>query len=348
MRFRPIAIIDGAQGLIQGLTTLILAWLGFRYWSLVGGALIGALVGTGATLVARPHPLRFPRWETLRPVLPFTREVFLTRVCWYAYANADFIIAGRRLGVLALGAYSYAWTLASIPVDKITGLLGGVAPSVFAAVQKDRVALGRFFLTVTEGLAIIAFPLTIGLAFVARDFVGVVFGPPWRVMILPLQVLALYASVRTITPIAAQVLTAAGDTRFQMYQSAIAAIGLPVAFYVGSRWNTLGIAVAWAIAHPLFIYFPLNARVLRRLDLSVMRYLQALWPAVSACFLMGGAVAIARYVVPLTHGRHIRLTAEVLSGMIAYLISLLLLHRERLRRFLRVWLSPAQDAALER
>ncbi len=337
LRFQRVAVIDAAQGLVQALTTVVLAVLGFRYWSLVLGALLGAAVGTTATVLSRPYKLKLPRWESLRPVFPFTRNVLVGRLFWYAYQNSDFIVAGKRLGAEALGAYSYAWTLASMPVDKITALVGSVTPSIFAAVQHDTPALRRYFLTVTEGLAVFAFPLTIGIALVAPDLVPTVFGDRWVSMIVPLQLLAAYAAVRTITPTSSQVLAVSGDTRFLMHMSAVGALVLPTAFYMGSRWGTMGIAVAWIIAHPIAVYFPLTVRVLRRLDVSVRTYFRALWTALSGCVLMAAAVAIVGAILPEGTRAGERLAFEVISGAIAYIGSLLIFHRGRVTGFIALW-----------
>jgi PST family polysaccharide transporter len=337
LRFERLAVISGVQGLIQALTTVVLATMGYRYWSLVLGGVLGALFGTVATVFARPFAFRRPRWETLRPVFPFTRNVLFTRLFWYTYQNSDFIVAGKRLGREALGAYSYAWTLASMPVDKITALVGGVTPPMFAAVQNDIPALRRYFLLVIEGLAVVAFPLTIGIALVAQDLVPVVFGERWRFMTLPLQVLAAYASVRTISPPASQVLQVTGDTRFQMYQNALAAVALPSAFYVGSQWGTVGIALAWTVVHPAVIYLPVHARVFKRLNLSVVAYLRSLWPAVSGCLLMAAAVMLARFLVPTGTSLGVQLAIQILVGAIAYTGFLLLFHRHRVTGFLALW-----------
>lgn len=337
LRFPRVAGIDATQGLIQAFATVALAIVGFRYWSLVLGALLGTTIGTVATVAARPYRFAIPRWAVLRPVLPFTRNVLVGRLFWYAYQNSDFIVAGKKLGALALGAYSYAWTLASLPVDKISAMVSSVTPSIFAAVQHDIPALRRYFLTVTEGLAVFAFPLTLGMALVANDFVPVVFGDRWLFMIAPLQVLAAYTTVRTITPVVSQVLAVTGDTRFLMYMAGIGAFMLPAGFLIGARWGTLGIAVAWTIAHPLAVYFPLNARAFRRLDLSIPTYLRALWPAVSGCLLMAAAVVVVRAIVPVDTKAVIRLTVSVLAGAIAYASSLLLFHRERVKSFIALW-----------
>jgi teichuronic acid exporter len=336
LRFPRLAVLDAGQGLIQALTTVVFAMLGFRYWSLVLSALLGAVVGSAATVISRPYQLKLPRWKTLRPVLPFTRNVLVARLFWYAYQNSDFIVAGKRLGSQALGAYSYAWILASMPVDKISALVSSVTPPIFAAVQHDIPALRRYFLTVTEGLAVFAFPLTLGLALVARDLVPVVFGDRWLFMIAPLQVLAAYSTIRTITPTVSQILAVTGDTRFLMYMTGIGAFILPAAFYVGSHWGTVGIATAWAIAHPLAVYLPLNARAFRRLELPVNDYLRALWPAVSGCMMMMAAVTLVRISLPATSTAE-RLGLEVLAGAIAYAACLMVFHRHRVTSFLAIW-----------
>jgi PST family polysaccharide transporter len=336
LRFPRLAVLDALQGLLQAAATVVFAMLGFRYWSLVLSALLGAAVGTLATVISRPYKVKLPRWKTLRPVLPFTRNVLVARLFWYAYQNSDFIVAGKRLGSQALGAYSYAWTLASMPIDKISALASSVTPPIFAAVQHDIPALRRYFLTVTEGLAVFAFPLTLGLALVARDLVPVLFGDRWLFMTAPLQVLAAYSTIRTITPTVSQVLAVTGDTRFLMYLTGLGAFVLPTAFYIGSHWGTLGIATAWAIAHPLVVYFPLNARAFRRLELPIRDYLRSLWPAVSGCLLMIAAVTLVRVSAPMIPTAA-RLALEVLVGAIAYSACLLLFHRQRVTSFLAIW-----------
>ncbi len=341
LRFARLAVIDGTQGIVQSLTTLILALLGFRYWSLVVGALLGTTLSTIAIVLSRPYPFQRPRWDTLKPVLPFTRHVVVGRVLWYAYTNSDFIVAGRMLGKQALGAYSYAWTLASMPVDKITALVGGVTPPMFAAVQHDIPTLRRYFTTVTEGLATIVFPLTIGITLVAPEFVPVVFGQHWVFMTVPLQVLAAYASVRAIVPPGSQALLVTGDHRYQMYQTGVAAVALPAAFYVGSRWGTIGIALAWAIVHPIVVYIPFTARVLKRLDLSVRGYLRALWPAVSACVAMTAAVMAVRLFAPPSLAIVAKLCSEIAAGGAAYVATVFAFHRRRLALFLALWRQAA-------
>ena len=138
-------------------------------------------------------------------------------------------------------------------------------------------------------------------------------------------------AVRSITPVLPHVLTATRNTRFLMWTSLLAAGVLPTAFYIGSRWGTVGIAAAWMVAHPL-VMAPLFWKAFRRLDLSPSRYLHALRPALEGVALMTAAVVLTRGALsewPLAA----RFTVEVLVGAGAYVGVVWSLHRTRLREF---------------
>ena len=103
------------------------------------------------------------------------------------------------LGKAALGAYSFGWTMANVPIEKVTSMVVRVTPSVLAAAQDDHPALRRYLLRITEAIAVITFPASVGLALVAEPFVLAALGDAWRAAILPLQLLAIYSGVRSIS-----------------------------------------------------------------------------------------------------------------------------------------------------
>ena len=87
------------------------------------------------------------------------------------FVQDQILQVGRVLGKAALGVYELGWTLATIPVDRVSALVARVIPSVLSAVQNDRAALRRYCLGLTEGLAFIALPLATGMALTADHFV---------------------------------------------------------------------------------------------------------------------------------------------------------------------------------
>src|SRR5438132_2304909 len=242
LRFKALALIDLGQALVLAISMIVLAAAGLRYWTLVCGGVLGALISTGAVLRLRHPPLAWPRLHSLGQATTLSSNVLISRLCWYTSANADFLVAGRILGKAALGFYNVGWTLANVSVDRITALVGQVTPAFLSAVQTDPAALRRYLLRITEGIALITFPLGLGLALVAQDFVLVILGSKWSATIAPLRLLAAYGAIRSITPLLAQVLHTIRDTRFEMWNMAAAAVGMPTSFFVsGQRWGTVGL-----------------------------------------------------------------------------------------------------------
>ena len=333
LRFKALAFIDLSQALVLAISMVGFAVAGFRYWTLVCGGVLSALISTGAILRLRRAPLAWPRRTSLKPAITLSSNVLISRLCWYASSNADFLVAGRILGKAALGFYNVGWTLASVPVDKVTALVGQVTPAVFSTVQTDPAALRRYLLRITEGIALITFPLGLGLALVAQDFVPVVLGSKWSATIAPLRLLAAYAAFRSIIPLLPTVLHTIRDTRFEMWNMVAAAVVMPTSFYVcGQRWGTVGLALAWVLVDP-FIALRLYRRVFSKIELPVRAYFVALWPALSGTALMAAVVLAVGVFSGSERPPGLRLAAQIGAGAISYGLACVVLHRERFRAF---------------
>jgi O-antigen/teichoic acid export membrane protein len=332
MRFRLLSYFAAIQSVTQALTTLALAWLGFRYWALALGNVVGATVLAGLQISWRPCRFARPRFDSMKEALTFSRHIMVSSVSWYGYSNADFLVAGRVLGQSALGAYTLAWNLATIPLEKVTAIVSNVAYAYFSAAQNDIVALRRYLRILTEGLSLITFPATIGMALVAGDFVHLFLGTKWQSAIVPLEILASYASFRCIVTLLPSILNVTGEPRFVMRNTQAALVLMPVAFYLGSRWGLAGIAYGWVLAYPI-VAIALYRRTFRRIQMPWRDYLEAIRPAVSSSLVMVAAVEILKRALAPGFPLIVHFATEVLTGGSAYILALMVFHRERLSVF---------------
>jgi len=331
LRFKRIAMLDGLQALALSIATVILALLGFRYWTLVGASVLSAIMSAAIALVIHRHRFAVPRPRELRDALGLGREVIIQRVAWYAYSNADFLVAGRMLGKDALGAYNLGWTLANLPIEKVGNMVLQVTPSILGTVQHDQPALRRYVLRISEALALVTLPVTFGLALVAPDLVPLALGPKWSSMILSLQILSFYSAVRAMLPLFSQVLIATGESRFGSKNMLAAAVVMPIAFLIGSHWGLTGIALAWLIVHPAIAAF-LCARTFRTIALSPrLFFADAIWPALSSGLVMAAAVLALGAALPASAGHAVRLAAQCGTGALVYPAAFLVLHKARVR-----------------
>lgn len=343
LRFRALAAVDGIQAIVFALANVVFALLGFRYWSLVlGGLVSNALAGAMVNLL-RPHRYAWPTRAGLRRTIRFSRDVLVGRLAWYAYSNADFLVAGRMLGPAALGAYSFAWTIASVPVEKVTSLVTRVTPAFFSRLQHDDAGLRRLLANVTEGLAFLTLPASLGMVAVAGDFVRVALGPRWEAAIVPLQFLSILVTFRSIMTLLPQILMAKGDTRYLMWNGIATALVLPVGFVIGSRWGAGGIAAIWLVLYPVFVV-PLYVRTFRAIGMSFHEYTARVWPALRGSLLMLVPVLALKFMLPAAWPPALRLGVEVGAGALTFFLTTLLPQRQRLIALFQLIRTPNRPA----
>lgn len=337
LRFPTLGWIEGVEAVVLVGTTITLAILGYGYWALVIGGVAARTVSTVLMMLVCRHRIAWPRsLGTIAAPLQLGAHVLAASTLWYVFRSADLAVVGRVLGSAALGAYVVGFNLASVPVERLTGLVSRATPAIFAAVQHDQAALRRYLLGLTEGIALATMPVAIGLALVAHDFVVVVLGEKWLTAVPALQLLALASAVRSVTPLLPQILIATGQARRNTQASVALALVLPPLFLLGTRWGIVGVAWMWVAVYPVIVAAFMVRFALAACATTVPQYLRALWPAASACLVMAAAVMATELMLPPEWSLGTQLTLKVIVGAIAYAATLFLAHRSRLAAFLRL------------
>lgn len=351
LRFRRLALLETVNVLVLSVTMVILAQAGFRYWTLVAGAIVSAIVTSVQTIASRPVPFRWPKWAQLERALTFTRDQLGGTVLWYWYSNADRAVAGRLLGPADLGVYSMAALTATSISEKVMMLLTRITPAYFSALQDDAAALKRYLLRLTEILSVVLFPILIGFALVADHIVHLALGPKWIGAIGPLRLLAISAAINSTTPLLARVLTVRGQNRYLLWIGVVLAIVMPICFVVGSKWGPVGIAAVWVTVFPL-TRIPVLTRVVPSIGLSAIEYLKSFWPATSGSLAMAVAVVALRMALPASIPLVASVALQVALGAGVYFFVILGFHRDRVEVLIQLakrWRSrgavPAGSAA---
>ena len=332
MRFRSLAIIETSEALCMSIITLAVAAVAHSYWALVAGQLGGRAVGAATAVFL--NPVRVSLTMSARAIsssLRFGGWVAASTLAWYAYSNADRVVVGRAMGEAALGAYAIGMTLAVMPVEKIGQLYQRVAEAVIAQIQSDRNSVTRYLLGITESVAAVAFPLSVGLALVADQFVDVMLGEQWEPAIVPLQLLALASVSRSLDPLLAQILIVTGHARENARSMGFALVILPVAFVLVALagWGVVGVAAVWLVGHPAIVIVRQLRIVLKVTGASAGAYARALWPASSSTVLMAVAVIGARGLTDNWTSTGAALSATIAAGVLAYAAALYGFHRAR-------------------
>lgn len=294
MEFRVRSLIDLAAAVIGACSTLALAVMGKGVWALVAGSLAAQLTRSLGLNWVAPF-LQRPEFSArgLRAHLRFGGHLTLTQVLWFVLSQADLFIAGRWLGKEALGVYSTAMHLASLPSQRISGLINQLAFPAFSRMQEDRQRVAANTFLGIRVLALIGFPVFWGISTIAPELVTLILGARWREAIVPLQLVSLIMPLRLLGNFVPNAIQAVGRSDVILVNAAFATCVLLTAFLIGVHWGVLGLSLAWVVGSPIALTYSMR-RSLPILGKSISDFVAAIVPSGSAACIMYLAVAASR------------------------------------------------------
>jgi O-antigen/teichoic acid export membrane protein len=177
VRQRSLEFIDPALGLV---VSIVLAILGFGYWSLVVGTVVGTAAASLAAVLSSPYALRI-RWSSAvaREYWSFSWPLFGLGISNLVVIQGIAIVGSHTVGVAGIGVLALATSIASFAeaADQIVSQT--MYPAVCAAADR-RDKLFEAFVKSNRLVLMWAVPFGVGLALFSSDLVTYVFGEQWR------------------------------------------------------------------------------------------------------------------------------------------------------------------------
>lgn len=209
---------------------------------LAGAQLAGAI---GYWRLARGLKIARPSLKTARWYLSFGSPLWLAGLATFAVLQFDDFLVGTLIDQETLGFYARAYALAVLPTTMITHIIARVAFPVYARLQHEPAKLSEAFSTVMRFVVLLSAPAGVGLAYLAPEFVRVVFGEKWLPMVPLVRWLMLYELLRPLFDDVGELLTAIGQprkiSRIQIAQAAAVLVLAPPLVYA---FSAVGAAVA--------------------------------------------------------------------------------------------------------
>ncbi|MCC6242218.1 MAG: oligosaccharide flippase family protein, partial [Gemmatimonadaceae bacterium] len=314
---RGLASLDLIRSVLQTVVVFVCALWGFGYWSLAIGQITASALGMLAMLFRVGIAPTWPSAEHWRASLVRGKHFMTTSVMWQSYSNADIWVLSRVVGPAAVGAYSLARTLASMPSDKIVTVVTGVTNGYVANAKSDSAALKRLYLALTHGVAIItALPLA-GLAATADLAVPVLLGERWVDVVAPLRFLCVGAFLWSLNTVAFQVAANAEKIRGLSISSAAAVPFSYAAYFVAARFGGASfVAAAWIVV-VVFVALPVIALANKTSQASLREYLLAHADAVKVIVIVFASTYAVRWVIPHAWPPQLSLAALAFVGGLA-------------------------------
>ena len=294
LRFRKLANIDvAAYGIGYGLVGVGLAAMGWGVWALVAAQLTQQVLRATILLRMAPPALRArPSWTSFRELLSFGAGLSLARIGVLLANQADNLVVGRWLGAAALGLYSRAYQLMSVPTALLGDVLDKVLFPTMSRVQDEQRRLASAYLQGTALIALVTLPAGVVAAVMARDLVQVAFGSRWLALVPPFQVLALGMMFRTSYRMSDSLSLATGKVYRRAWRQGLYAAMVFAAAWIGHYAGLSGVAAGVLVA--LFLNYLLMAQLsLTVAGISWSQFFGAQLPAVLLALVTGTAAFAA-------------------------------------------------------
>jgi len=296
--FKRPAFVNLITGLIAASVAIGGALAGWGVWTLVWAPLAGFWSkAIGYLLVTRFFVWPSFDFRGMRSVVLYAMSLLGTQFFFLIQSQADVFIGGRVLDPHALGLYAEALFLTQIFVSKFIPPLNDVAFPAYARMQADKSRVAWAFAKAIRLLMLVACPIYLGMAVTAQPLVETLFGAKWLAMAPLVAVLALAMPFLTLQVMFPPMCNAMGRPGLSARIAMIGALIMPVAFLIGIRFGTIGLAFAWLCAYPVFAL--ITARLAGRLIALDFRTLsQSVAPGFVCATAMALVVMGADHLLP--------------------------------------------------
>jgi O-antigen/teichoic acid export membrane protein len=239
MDFRALGLIDFGTVIISGMAAIVLAWRGFGVWSLVCQMLCLALVEVaGLWWLSNWRPRALFDRSAIRDLLGFSSNLTGFTAINYWYRNGDNLLVGKFFGGAALGIYSRAYNLMLMPLTQITYVVSKVMFPTLARLQQDKEQVKDVYLRAIAMIALVTFPLMLGLLVVADHFILAIYGTAWAGVIPILRVFCILGMVQSVYSTIGWIYQSQGRTdwmfRWGLFSAVLSIAGMVLGICLGS------------------------------------------------------------------------------------------------------------------
>jgi len=322
--FKIIAIVDLTSILLASTTAIALAANGFGVWSLVTNSLLTSFIASIMLWYMndwRPQ-FRFS-WTKVKELLHFSLNLLGTETFGYWTRNLDNLLIGKYLSSSALGIYGQAYRILLFPVSNISGVLSQVFFPSFSKIQDETNRIKKYHLKLTRSVALVTFPLMMGLLGTAEPFVLTFFGYQWEGMIPILQVFSILGINQSIMALNGNLYLSQGRADLQFKIGVILRIVIIAGIVLGLQWGILGVAIGYAIASIINIY-PNFYFAGGLVNLSFSELAKNLAPVFAISSSMLGIIIAVKWFLLSTFENWLQLLILVGTGGFSYLLMIII------------------------
>jgi len=319
MNFKRLTIVDTIADSVGAVSTVLMAWQGLGYWSIILGIVAMELVRQIGYLI------RAQRWvwpgkfsSDIKPILNFSWKSASQATVAYSIFNLDVAVAGLFLSTTDLGFYQFAVVLAMMPAAKALPVLRQVALPTYSKIQNDAGQVEYYFLKSQRISSLLFVPVFWGLAATANSMVPALFGEKWEPAAFIITLYCLSMPMRSIEQLFSPVLKSLNKMNVILVNTAIYAAILIPGFFIGAQYGSQGMALSWLFCF-LFSFMIASYRSCNALSIGFSKFIGSVYkPHVIGLFMLAGTWFLGQYLLTMLPSLAVFIV-QVVAGAAIYI-----------------------------
>lgn len=286
LRFKFIAITDMFSKLILIVVSILMAYNGYQYWSLVVSVVVSQAVSAVLFYAgAKFRPKTCFEYNSVQPLVRTSSRYFLVNLTRYLNNNSVPFVISFLISPAQVGIFQMAYTIATIPLLKIGEIFDHVTFPAISALKGDALKAKKMYLNLHKGLMGLAMPMYAGIYFVSDDLVKVVLEPKWYDLVPVLKILCVINLLRMSLQLVPRVVEGLGMPNISLRILLAMATLMPLGVLFGNYWGYIGSYIGWLIMMPIIYLYAINL-INRVVSSNLVETIETIYPSFLSTVIM--------------------------------------------------------------
>ena len=244
----------------SGIIGIVMAYMGYGVWSLVGQQISNQLLTTLFFWIYNKWmPKLVFSWASFKEMWAFGSKLLASGLIDTAWKEVYQVVIGKCYSPATLGLYTRAKQFADLCSSNLTSVVQRVSYPVLSSIQDDRVRLKAGYQRVIKTTMLPTFVLMLGMSACAEPMIYVLIGEQWLECVLMLHIICTYGMLYPLHALNLNMLQVQGRSdlflKLEIIKKIIGVGPLLLGIFVNIYWMLAGTLVTSLISYYLNAYY---------------------------------------------------------------------------------------------
>ena len=250
MMVRETSIMTIISLAVSGVVAIWMAYHGMAYWGIATQSVVYiTLIATQSFYFAKWKPSFHVDFTPIREMIGFSSRLILTNVFNIINQNIFSVILGKMYTPKVVGDYTQANKWTTMGSSLISNMIYGIAQPVFTKVEEDSDRQKAVFRKLLRFTAFVCFPLMLGLALTAKEFIVILITEKWIESASIMQVLCVAGAFLPIATLFSNLIISRGHSSTYMWCTISLCLIQTIIAIVMAHWGIFAMVVAWTVVN---------------------------------------------------------------------------------------------------